>query len=70
MEQDGLVIQDISSEDDGTYICRAKVPDEGELAERRIQVEVRIYVHSRQYPLSVYRSTRVSDNERSAFCNV
>ncbi|XP_043202353.1 fasciclin-2-like isoform X1 [Amphibalanus amphitrite] len=40
VEQDGLVIQDISSEDDGTYICRAKVPDEGELAERRIQVEV------------------------------
>ena len=43
MEQDGLVIQEISSEDDGTYICRAKVPDEGELAERRIQVEVRAY---------------------------
>lgn len=40
VEQDGLVIQQISSEDDGTYVCRAKVPDEGELAERQIQVEV------------------------------
>ena len=36
------MIQQISSEDDGTYICRAKVPDEGELAERQIQVEVRV----------------------------
>jgi len=40
VEQDGLVIQDITSEDDGTYVCRAKVQEEGEIEERRIQVEV------------------------------
>ncbi|XP_037073335.1 fasciclin-2-like [Pollicipes pollicipes] len=38
-QDDGLVIENITSEDDGVYLCRAKVPAEGELDERRITVE-------------------------------
>ncbi|XP_037069504.1 fasciclin-2-like [Pollicipes pollicipes] len=62
VEQDGLMIQDISSEDDGTYICRAKVPDEGELDERHIQVEV----HSRPEILEPQPGTEVEVTEKEA----
>ena len=35
-----LHIQSISSEDDAEFVCRAKVPSEGWIAERRVKVEV------------------------------
>ncbi|KAF0286651.1 Fasciclin-2 [Amphibalanus amphitrite] len=35
-----LYIENITSADDGEFLCRAKVPAEGEMSERRIKVEV------------------------------
>lgn len=40
IDTDGLVIQNVTEEDDGIYICRAIVLDTGELNERNIKVEV------------------------------
>jgi len=40
IDNDGLVIQNVTEADDGIYICRAIVLDTGELSERNIKVEV------------------------------
>ena len=40
IESDGLVIQNVNRDNAGTYTCRARVPDTGELEERDIQLDV------------------------------
>jgi len=40
IESDGLVIHRVSKENAGTYTCRARVPETGELEERDIQLDV------------------------------
>ncbi|XP_054257112.1 fasciclin-2-like isoform X1 [Macrosteles quadrilineatus] len=42
IDNDGLVIKNVTEDDDGIYICRAIVLDTGELSERNIKVEVHI----------------------------
>ena len=42
IESDGLVIQNVNRDNAGTYTCRARVPDTGELEERDIQLDVSI----------------------------
>lgn len=41
VDGDGLLINGVTEEDDGIYICRAIVLDTGELSERNIKVEVK-----------------------------
>ena len=49
IESDGLVIQNVNRDNAGTYTCRARVPETGELEERDIQLDVSIlyrrYLH-------------------------
>ncbi len=40
IESDGLVIQNVNRDNAGTYTCRARVPETGELEERDIQLDV------------------------------
>jgi neurocan core protein len=40
---DGLLIQNVTAEDDGIYKCRAIVLDTGSILDRDIRVEVRSY---------------------------
>ena len=40
IETDGLLIKQISRPDGGTYTCRARVPQTGELEERNIVLDV------------------------------
>ena len=47
IENDGLVIQDVEKTDSGTYTCRARVPETGELEERDIQLEVYTVRHNK-----------------------
>jgi hypothetical protein len=42
IESDGLVIQNVNRDNAGTYTCRARVPETGELEERDIQLDVSI----------------------------
>ena len=42
IENDGLLIKNVSSNDAGTYTCRARVLDTGSLEERDIKLEVRM----------------------------
>ena len=42
IETDGLLIKQISKPDGGTYKCRARVPQTGELEERNIIVDVSV----------------------------
>lgn len=41
-ENDGLMIQNVTAEDDGIYNCRAIVVDTGNIQDRDIRVEVRV----------------------------
>lgn len=41
LDADGLLVQNITEEDDGIYVCRAIVVATGEMAERPIKVEVK-----------------------------
>ena len=40
IETDGLLIKQISKQDGGTFTCRARVPQTGELEERNIILDV------------------------------
>lgn len=40
IETNGLVIKSVKKSDAGTYTCRARVPQTGELEERNIVLEV------------------------------
>ena len=40
MDPDGLIIRNVSSQDEGGYICRARVAETGQLEERIIQLKV------------------------------
>ena len=40
IETEGLVIKSVQKSDSGTYTCRARVPQTGELEERHIQLDV------------------------------
>ena len=42
IETDGLLIKQISKPDGGTYTCRARVPQTGELEERNIILDVSV----------------------------
>jgi Immunoglobulin I-set domain len=44
IESDGLVIQNVNRDNAGTYTCRARVPETGELEERDIQLDVSTYI--------------------------
>lgn len=46
VEGDGLLINGVTEQDDGIYICRAIVLDTGELSERNIKVEVKKGIHT------------------------
>lgn len=45
IDTDGLLIKNVTLDDDGTYTCRARVMHTGELAERNIKVEVSVFLH-------------------------
>lgn len=45
---DGLMIQNVTAEDDGIYKCRAIVLDTGNILDRDIRVEVRVYLRFRK----------------------
>ena len=40
VDADGLLIKSVERGDSGTYTCRARVPQTGELEERDIQLQV------------------------------
>lgn len=40
METDGLVIEEITPEDEGEYVCQATVADTSSMLDRQIRVEV------------------------------
>jgi len=42
IESDGLLIKSINQEDAGTYTCRARVSETGNLEERDIRLEVNL----------------------------
>ena len=44
IETDGLLIKQISKSDGGTYTCRARVPQTGELEERNIILDVSFHM--------------------------
>ena len=46
IETDGLLIKQISRPDGGTYTCRARVPQTGELEERNIVLDVSLSLMS------------------------
>jgi hypothetical protein len=41
IESDGLLIKNVNTDDAGTYTCRARVSETGNLEERDIRLEVR-----------------------------
>ncbi|KAG8268649.1 axonal fasciculation [Homalodisca vitripennis] len=67
IDTDGLVIQNVTEEDDGTYICRAIVLDTGELSERNIKVETNAGDYT-ELPLveakQVYQHVSVSEKKK------
>ena len=40
IESDGLLIKDVTKKNAGTFTCRARVPQTGELEERDIRLDV------------------------------
>ena len=42
IESDGLLIKGVTKKNAGTFTCRARVPQTGELEERDIRLDVRI----------------------------
>ena len=40
IESDGLLIKSVEKKDAGTYTCRARVPQTGELEERDVRLDV------------------------------
>ena len=42
MTPEGLLIRNVSRQDEGGYICRARVSETGQLEERVIQLEVNV----------------------------
>ena len=40
IESDGLLIKEVTKKNAGTYTCRARVPQTGELEERDVRLDV------------------------------
>ena len=43
IESDGLLIKEVTRKNAGTYTCRARVPQTGELEERDVRLDVSHY---------------------------